>query len=60
MGSAHATDGNFPQNTRTIDKYQARNCTGCLLKGACHKSKGNRIIGCRIKETSTKNKAKKT
>jgi hypothetical protein len=30
--------------TRTIDKYQAKNCSTCPLNGACHRSKGNRII----------------
>lgn len=30
--------------TQTITRYQARNCKGCPLRGACHKSKGNRII----------------
>lgn len=30
--------------TQTIHRYQAINCNGCPLRGACHKSKGNRII----------------
>ncbi len=30
--------------TQTIARYQAINCNGCPLRGACHKSKGNRII----------------
>ncbi len=30
--------------TQTIARYQAKNCNGCPLRGACHKSKGNRII----------------
>jgi len=29
---------------QTISRYQAKNCNGCPLRGACHKSKGNRII----------------
>ncbi len=29
---------------QTISRYQATNCNGCPLRGACHKSKGNRII----------------
>jgi uncharacterized protein (UPF0179 family) len=29
---------------QTITKYQAKNCSNCPLNGACHKSKGNRII----------------
>jgi len=29
---------------QTIKRYQARNCANCPLNGACHKSKGNRII----------------
>jgi len=27
-----------------IKKYQAQNCANCPLNGACHKSKGNRVI----------------
>ena len=27
-----------------ISRYQASNCTGCPLRGTCHRSKGNRII----------------
>ena len=34
-------DNGFEQ---TINRYQARNCNGCPLRGACHKSKENRII----------------
>jgi transposase len=34
-------DNGFKQ---TISRYQARNCNGCPLRGACHKSKENRII----------------
>lgn len=29
---------------QTITNYQAQNCSTCPLNGACHKSKGNRII----------------
>lgn len=29
---------------QTLKRYQARNCANCPLNGACHKSKGNRII----------------
>jgi len=29
---------------QTLKKYQAKNCSACPLNGACHKSKGNRII----------------
>lgn len=35
------TDNNYQQ---TITKYQAQNCEGCPLRGACHKQTGNRII----------------
>lgn len=30
--------------TQHITRYQAINCEGCPLRGACHKSKDNRII----------------
>jgi hypothetical protein len=29
---------------QTLTKYQAKNCEGCPLRGACHKGQGNRII----------------
>jgi transposase len=29
---------------QTYRRYQARNCQGCPMRGACHKTKGNRII----------------
>ncbi len=29
---------------QTVSRYQALNCAGCPLLGACHKAKGNRII----------------
>lgn len=29
---------------QTVSRYQAGNCNGCPLRGACHKSKGNRVI----------------
>jgi transposase len=29
---------------QTTHRYQAANCTGCPLRGICHKAKGNRII----------------
>ena len=28
---------------QTVSRYQARNCAGCPLNGACHKAKGDRI-----------------
>lgn len=34
-------DNSFEQ---TVTRYRARNCNGCPLRGACHKSKENRII----------------
>ena len=38
---ARKTTSGFEQ---TLKRYQARNCATCPLTGACHKSKGNRII----------------
>lgn len=35
------TSTGFKQN---IKRYQAKNCANCPLNGACHKSKGNRVI----------------
>ena len=31
-------------HVQTVSRYQARNCGGCPLNGACHKAKGDRII----------------
>ena len=42
IGTTHKTTATgFKQN---ITRYQAANCEGCPLRGACHKSKDNRII----------------
>jgi hypothetical protein len=27
-----------------VSRYRAQNCEGCPLRGACHKSKGNRVL----------------
>lgn len=37
----HKTSTGFEQTSKA---YQAQNCKGCPLNGACHKSKNNRII----------------
>lgn len=29
---------------QTITKYQAPNCSGCPMRGVCHKQQGNRVI----------------
>jgi len=39
--STRKTSTGFEQ---TVKRYQAGNCAGCPLNGACHKSKANRII----------------
>lgn len=49
MGQQMQYIGTATQTTATgfrqiITKYQAANCEGCPLRGACHKSKTNRII----------------
>jgi len=36
------TKTGFTQNITRC--YQATNCNGCPLRGACHKAKGNRVI----------------
>jgi glutathionylspermidine synthase len=35
------TTTGFEQN---VSRYRAENCEGCPLRGACHKSKGNRVL----------------
>lgn len=49
MGQQMDFIGNYTRETgtgfkQTVKRYQARNCANCPLNGACHKSKGNRII----------------
>lgn len=39
--SKRQTSTGFEQ---TVKRYQAANCANCPLNGACHKSKGNRIV----------------
>ena len=42
IGKSKRTTANGYEQQYT--KYQAKNCQGCPLRGACHKGKGNRII----------------
>lgn len=49
MGQQMCLIGTYSRETatgfkQTVKRYQARNCATCPLNGACHKSKGNRII----------------
>jgi transposase len=50
------TKGDYAQ---VIDKYQAKNCEGCFLKGTCHGQKGNRIIEVSLNNQRLKQKAEK-
>ena len=48
-GTTHEQYGTGTHKTKTgylqqVTYYQAKNCNGCPLRGACHKSKVNRII----------------
>lgn len=43
---------------QTLTKYQAQNCTGCSLRGACHKGHGNRVIEINHRLNRRKQKAK--
>jgi transposase len=59
MGQQMHNIGTHSQKTstgfkQTITNYQAKNCSSCPLNGACHKSKGNRIIS--INENLNKHK----
>lgn len=45
--------------TQEIHRYQAHNCSGCPLRGSCHKAKGNRIIERNHNLIRFKEKAKK-
>jgi transposase len=60
MGQAMNFIGEITRKTSTgfeqkLKRYQAKNCTTCPLNGACHKSKGNRII--EINENLQRHKA---
>lgn len=49
MGQQMKKIGTYTRKTASgyeqkITRYQAQNCQGCPLRGACHKSKDNRII----------------
>ena len=49
MGQPMQNIGTYNKKTstgfeQTLTRYQAKNCSTCPLNGACHKSKGNRII----------------
>ena len=49
MGQAMKKVKRYESETTTgfkqqVHRYQAQNCQGCPLRGACHKAKGNRII----------------
>jgi transposase len=50
------TKGGYAQ---VVDKYQAKNCDGCFLKGTCHQQKGNRIIEVSLNNQRLKQKAEK-
>jgi len=55
--SKQKTKSGYPQK---YSVYQAQNCEGCPLRGACHKSKSNRIIqiNWNLKKHRAKAKAK--
>jgi transposase len=38
-----------------ITSYKAQNCTGCPLRGVCHKAEGERIIGINYRLNNIKN-----
>jgi transposase len=48
-------DNGFEQ---TITRYQAQNCEGCPLRGACHKAKENRVIEVNHRLNKHKQKAR--
>lgn len=49
------TKSGYKQN---VSFYKAKNCEGCPLKGACHKSKGNRVIQRNHNSVRLKDKAR--
>lgn len=62
MGQQMDYIGNSKRKTttgfeHTSRMYQAKNCYGCPLNGACHKSRGNRIIEINIELERQKKQA---
>lgn len=53
--STTITKTGYKQKT---SKYRAQNCNGCPLRGACHKSRGNRTIEVNFNAKRLKAKAK--
>jgi transposase len=63
MGQPMVNIGESQTNTKTgfeqvVMKYRALNCTGCPLRGACNKSKTNRVIEVNINAKRLKDKAR--
>lgn len=63
MGQPMRKIGEYKAETKTgfvqtMSRYQALNCSGCPLRGSCHKSRGNRIIEINKKAKLLKDKAK--
>ena len=52
--SKRKTSTGFEQTYR---RYQAKNCSNCPLNGACHKSRGNRVIEINVNLNRLKHKA---
>jgi transposase len=44
MGQPMNKVSSFKKEGKNVTTYQAQNCNGCPLRGACHQSKVNRII----------------
>lgn len=49
IGQEMTNIGSYQRETKTgylqtINRYQAKNCLGCPIRGVCHKAKGNRIV----------------
>jgi len=49
------SDNGYKSN---VNYYQAANCSGCPLRGQCHKAKGNRILEVNFRLNELKHKAK--
>ncbi len=50
------TKGDYAQ---IIDTYEAKNCTGCFLRGVCHQQQGNRVIEVALNYARLKEQADK-
>ena len=58
MGQPMNKIKSYEKDGKNVTSYQAKNCNGCPLRGACHKSKTNRVIEINHQLIKFKNRAR--